>query len=127
MSRRSHADGELGRPNEPAVLILTSLASGPKHGYGLAQDIGQFAGVTLGPGTLYGAITRLEEGGFIEPAGEEERRRPYRITTSGRAALAKAVAEMRAIADEGAARLSLRSAGPAATGPGGGLLPGWTS
>jgi DNA-binding PadR family transcriptional regulator len=127
MSRRSHADGELGRPNEPAVLILTSLASGPKHGYGLAQDIGQFAGVTLGPGTLYGAITRLEEGGFIEPAGEEERRRPYRITTSGRAALAKAVAEMRAIADEGAARLSLRSAGPAATGPGGGLMPGWTS
>jgi DNA-binding PadR family transcriptional regulator len=126
MSRRSHADGELGRPNEPAVLILTSLASGPKHGYGLAQDIGQFAGVTLGPGTLYGAITRLEEGGFIEPAGEEERRRPYRITTSGRAALAKAVAEMRAIADEGAARLSLRSAGPA-TGPGGGLIPGWTA
>jgi DNA-binding PadR family transcriptional regulator len=127
MSRRSHADGELGRPNEPAVLILTSLASGPKHGYGLAQDIGQFAGVTLGPGTLYGAITRLEQGGFIEPVGEEERRRPYRITTSGRAALAKAVAEMRAIADEGAARLSLRSAGPAATGPGGGLMPGWTS
>ncbi len=127
MSRRSHAGGQLGRPNEPAVLILTSLASGPKHGYGLAQDIGQFAGVTLGPGTLYGAITRLEEGGFIEPAGEEERRRPYRITTSGRAALAKAVAEMRAIADEGAARLSLRSAGPAATGPGVSLMPGWTS
>lgn len=95
------------------MLILTSLASGPKHGYSLAQDIGEFAGVTLGPGTLYGAITRLEEGGFIEPAGEEQRRRPYQITATGRTALARAVAEMRAIADEGTARLGLRSLGPA--------------
>ncbi len=51
------------RPDEtiPAVLIMTSLASGAKHGYALARDIEQFAGVTLGPGTLYGAITALEE------------------------------------------------------------------
>jgi DNA-binding PadR family transcriptional regulator len=113
MSRRSHQDGELGRPNEPAVLILTSLASGPKHGYALARDITGFAGVTLGPGTLYGAITRLEEAGFIEPAGQEQRRRPYRITASGQTALAGAVRQMRAIADEGTARLGLRSPGPA--------------
>ena len=105
MSRRSRAVGELGRANEPAVLILTSLASGPKHGYALAKDIEGFAGVTLGPGTLYGAITRLEEGGFIEPAGDERRRRPYRLTASGRAALAQAVTQMRVIADEGSARL----------------------
>jgi DNA-binding PadR family transcriptional regulator len=127
MSRRSRAEGELGRPNEPAILILTSLASGPKHGYALAQDIGQFAGVTLGPGTLYGAITRLEEGGFIEPAGEEQRRRPYQITPSGRRALASAVTQMRAIADEGTARLGLRSLGPAGAAPGGGRVPGWAS
>lgn len=127
MSRRSHANGELGRPNEPAVLILTSLAAGPKHGHALTQDIGQFAGVTLGPGTLYGAITRLEERGFIEPAGEEERRRPYRITASGSAALAKAVAEMRAIADEGAARLGLRGLGPAVAWQPGGPAAGWVS
>src|SRR5579872_178951 len=107
MGRRSRVSGELGRTNEPAVLILTSLASGPKHGHALAKDITEFAGVTLGPGTLYGAITRLDEGGFIEPAGDEERRRPYRITASGRTALATAVAEMRAIADEGATRLGL--------------------
>jgi DNA-binding PadR family transcriptional regulator len=113
MSRRSRPDGELGRPNEPAVLILTSLASGPKHGYALARDIAGFAGVTLGPGTLYGAITRLEEAGFIEPAGQEQRRRPYRITASGRTALAGAVRQMRAIADEGTARLGLRGLGPA--------------
>jgi DNA-binding PadR family transcriptional regulator len=127
MSRRSHGHGELGRPNEPAVLILTSLAAGPKHGHALIQDIGQFAGVTLGPGTLYGAITRLEERGFIEPAGEEERRRPYRITASGSAALAKAVAQMRAIADEGAARLGLRGLGPAIGWQPGGPAAGWVS
>jgi DNA-binding PadR family transcriptional regulator len=109
------------------VLILTSLASGPKHGHALTQDIGQFAGVTLGPGTLYGAITRLEERGFIEPAGEEERRRPYRITASGSAALAKAVAEMRAIADEGAARLRLHGLGPAVARRPAGPAAGWVS
>jgi DNA-binding PadR family transcriptional regulator len=111
MNRRRQAPGELGRANEPAVLILTSLASGPRHGYALAKDIEEFAGVTLSPGTLYGAITRLEEGGFIEPVGEEERRRPYRITAPGSAALAKAVTEMRTIADEGIARLGLPESG----------------
>lgn len=127
MSRGSHADGELGRPNEPAVLILTSLASGAKHGHALMQDIRQFAGVTLGPGTLYGAITRLEERGFIEPAGEEQRRRPYKLTASGCAALAKAVAQMRAIAEEGSARLARRRLaldGPQLAGT---AMPGWTS
>jgi DNA-binding PadR family transcriptional regulator len=111
MNRRRQAPGELGRANEPAVLILTSLASGPRHGYALAKDIEEFAGVTLSPGTLYGAITRLEEGGFIAPVGEEQRRRPYKITAPGRAALAKAVTEMRAIADEGIARLGLPDIG----------------
>jgi DNA-binding PadR family transcriptional regulator len=106
--RRSQPDKALGRSNEPGVLILTSLASGPKHGYALAKDIEEFAGVTLGPGTLYGAITRLEERGLIEAAAGDNRRRPYRITAGGRAALAAVVRDMRAIADEGAARLRLR-------------------
>ena len=54
---------------------------------------------------LYGAITRLEERGLIEPLGAQDRRRPYRITTSGTAALAAAVADLRRIADVGSARL----------------------
>jgi DNA-binding PadR family transcriptional regulator len=107
----------LGRSNEPPVLILTSLAGGSKHGYVLTKDIEQFAGVSLGPGTLYGAIARLEERGLIEPepVGDDERRRPYRITATGRAALESAVREMRALADEGATRLGL-GVGPAGIG-----------
>src|ERR1019366_4663540 len=97
----------LRRPNDPPVLILTSLAEGPKHGHALAKDIEDFAGVVLGPGALYGAITRLEERGLIEPLGAEDRRRPYRITAAGSAALAEAVRDMRRIADVGTSRLGL--------------------
>src|SRR3974390_1727068 len=109
MVRRGVRRGDLGRPNEPPVLILTSLASGPKHGYALTKDIEEFAGVTLGPGTLYGAIARLEERGLIapEPVGSDARRRPYRITGEGRVALESAVREMRTIADVGASRLGI--------------------
>jgi DNA-binding PadR family transcriptional regulator len=94
-----------GRSNDPPLLILTSLASGPKHGYALLQDIESFAGVTLGPGTLYGAIARLEERGLIEPVGVSDRRRPYRLTGAGRTELESTLAELRAIVDEGTARL----------------------
>lgn len=100
-------DGELGRANEPGVLVLTSLAAGTKHGYALTKDIEAFAGVKLGPGTLYGSITRLVERGLIEPAGDEPRRRPYRLTAAGEAELARAVEAMDALAREGAARLGL--------------------
>ena len=101
----------LRRPNDPPLLILTSLADGPKHGHALARDIEGFAGIVLGPGALYGAITRLEERGLIEPAGAEERRRPYRITGAGAAALADAIRDMHRIADVGTSRLGLIAGG----------------
>lgn len=108
MARRTQRTSKgLERANEPALLILTSLASGPKHGYALAKDIQNFSAVTLGPGTLYGAIARLEERGLIEPTGGEERRRPYLITAAGRGALTEAVQEMRTLSNEGASRLGL--------------------
>ena len=91
-------------------MILTSLASGTKHGYALQQDIEEFAGVTLGPGTLYGAIARLEDKGLIEPAGPAGRRRPYRLTAAGLVELETTLAKLRTIVDEGASRLSTRSA-----------------
>jgi DNA-binding PadR family transcriptional regulator len=97
----------LRRPNDPPILILTSLADGPKHGHALAKDIEAFAGVVLGPGALYGAITRLEERGLIEALESDDRRRPYRITSGGRAALGQAVHDMRTLADVGAMRLGL--------------------
>ena len=114
MRRRTTSRGSLGRSNEPPVLILTSLADGPKHGYALTKDIEQFAGVSLGPGTLYGAIARLEERALIvpEPVGTDDRRRPYRITGTGRVALEEAVREMRSLADEGASRLGITASLP---------------
>lgn len=92
--------------NDPALLILTSLASGPKHGYGLLLDIEGFAGVRLGPGTLYGAIGRLEERGLIEAAGPPQRRRPYRLTAAGAGALQAMLADLGSIVAEGTARLA---------------------
>ena len=95
----------LRRSNDPPLLILTSLAAGPKHGHALIKDIEGFAHVHLGPGALYGAVTRLEERGLIEPLASDDRRRPYRITAAGSVALAEAVADLRRIADVGSARL----------------------
>ncbi|HEY5266703.1 MAG TPA: PadR family transcriptional regulator [Acidimicrobiales bacterium] len=108
MTRKAAISNDFARPNEPTVLILTSLASGAKHGYVLTKDIEDFAGVVLGPGTLYGALTRLEERGLIAPVPSDDRRQPYEITASGRAALADAVHAMQSLANEGAARLRLR-------------------
>ena len=68
---------------DPQILILASLAGGEKHGYAMMEDIAQFGGVRLGAGTLYGAITRLEEQGWIARVESEDRRKPYRITGLG--------------------------------------------
>ena len=73
--------------SDPSLLVLASLADGDKHGYAMMADIREFAGVDLGPGTLYGAITRLEERGFIKAMAAGDRRRPYRLTAAGRAHL----------------------------------------
>ena len=101
----SNSPARARRANDPTLLILTSLAGGAKHGYALSQDIASFAGVTLGPGTLYGAITRLEESGLSVAEPEVERRRPYRLTTEGAAALDAAVSEMSRLAAVSAQRL----------------------
>jgi DNA-binding PadR family transcriptional regulator len=95
------------RPNDPPTLILTSLAGGAKHGHALLKDIEEFAGVTLGPGALYGAITRLEERGLIEPLESDDRRRPYQITSEGKEALADSVTRMRELVEVGQARLGM--------------------
>src|ERR1700748_3302803 len=74
---------EPGHYSDPPMLVLSSLANGPKHGHAMVEDIVLLCGTRLGPGTLYGAIARLEQQGGIEPLPPEERRRPYRITADG--------------------------------------------
>src|SRR6202453_2325674 len=107
MARGSRPARKLGRRNDPGVLIMTSLASGAKHRYAVARDIERFAGVTLGPGPLYGAITALEDNGLIEPTGHDERRRPYQLTAAGRGEMTPAGRSLGAIAAEGARRLGI--------------------
>lgn len=96
----------LGRFSEPALYILISLADGPKHGYAMTQDIQAVSGQRLGPGTLYGAIARLEARQWIEPLPAEERRRPYRLTTAGQRVLRHRLESLRAVARVGRARLA---------------------
>jgi len=88
------AASEEGKLGDPALLILTSLAEGAKHGYAMVDDIEHFSGSRLGPGTLYGALVRLEERGLIEAVESADRRRPYRLTVRGSQALAREIAAL---------------------------------
>ena len=94
-----------GPAADPELLILASLASGPNHGYGIMTDIETFAGVRLGPGTLYTAITRLVEKKLIAPQSSPGRQRPYRLTAQGAAALNEQLQDMRRVAAVGLRRL----------------------
>ncbi len=73
--------------SDPGLLVMISLAAGPRHGHAIMLDVAAFAGVRLGPGTLYGAISRLEADGLLAPLAMEGRRRPYRLTDAGLADL----------------------------------------
>jgi DNA-binding PadR family transcriptional regulator len=83
-----------------ALNVLLALADGERHGYGIMLEVRERTGgrVRLGPGTLYGAIKRLKEGGMIEEAGkrpdpeaDDERRCYYRLTGFGGEVLAAEV------------------------------------
>lgn len=97
---------DLGHFSDASFLILSSLAAGPKHGYAMMEDIFQFSGTQLEPGTLYGAITRLEKQGWIKALATEERRRPYRMTIAGVTAFRRQVATLEQVAAAGKKRLA---------------------
>ena len=97
---------DFGRFSDPALLILSSLADGPKHGYGMMNDIETITGVRLGPGTLYGALTRLESSGLIKAMPADERRRPYQLTAKGVAALREQLTLLQKLASTGLKRLA---------------------
>jgi DNA-binding PadR family transcriptional regulator len=105
MRKPSDSLTDLGRFSEPALLILISLADGPRHGYAMTQDIEAVSGQTLGPGTLYGAIARLEARKWIEPLPADDRRRPYRLTGAGQKVLRARLDNLKAVAKIGHARL----------------------
>jgi DNA-binding PadR family transcriptional regulator len=92
----------------PTLLVLASLADGSKHGYAMTLAIEEMAAVRLGPGTLYGAITRLEEAKLIEPLQARERQQPYRITAAGQRALRQRLEAMERFASIGLRRLEAR-------------------
>ena len=103
-----------------AFFVLTALANGPRHGYGI---VGEVAGLSQGQvklkiGSLYGVLDRLAIDGLIEPDREEAHdgrlRRYYRLTTDGRRALAQE-AELRATAAR-VVRLRLGLAGEETAG-----------
>ena len=99
---RSGDPGDLLPLTPVALNVLLALADGERHGYGIMLEVRERTGgrVRLGPGTLYGAIKRLKEGGVIEESGErpgpveapdDERRRYYRLTGFGVGVLAAEV------------------------------------
>jgi DNA-binding PadR family transcriptional regulator len=99
---------------EPTFLILTALAAGPLHGYGVIQEVSALSGgdVVLRPGTLYGALDRLAEQSLItvdrEEAVEGRLRRYYRLTDGGAGVLAGEIDRLRRNAAAAEARLSHR-------------------
>ncbi len=97
------------RTADRRLLILTSLAGGDKHGYALMQDISDFSGTRLGPGTLYGALQRLEADALIESLPAVARRQPYRITELGRQALRSQLSKNAHVAQIGLQRLEVAS------------------
>jgi len=96
----------LGRFSEPALLILISLADGPKHGYAMVHDIQSLSGERLGPGTLYGAISRLERLGLIAPLPADDRRRPYELTQAGATVLRTELDALARLSTAGLQRLA---------------------
>ena len=103
----SHSEdgAEIGHYSDPPLLVLASLASGPRHGHAMIEDIASMCGTRLGPGTLYGAIARLEQLGWIEPLPTEQRRRPYRITSAGLRVLRARLATLHQFTQAGLGRL----------------------
>jgi DNA-binding PadR family transcriptional regulator len=105
--------GMTERPmQEPSFLILTALASGPQHGYGMILDIERISGgrVRLRAGTLYAALDRLSAEGLVAPGAEEivegRNRRYYKLTEDGAARLAAEAKRMQLLAASAAKRLA---------------------
>lgn len=92
---------------DPSILILISLAEGAKHGYLIMEDIELQYGYSMGPGTLYGALKRLEDNSYIRALEGEKKRRPYKLTNVGREYLTQQLKAMENVVSIGQRRLGL--------------------
>lgn len=96
--------------NDAQTLVLCVLAGGPLHGYAINTAIEELTGRRLGPGSLYGALARLEAKGLIESLDESGRQRPVRLTAQGREVLERELRAMERVATAGLGNLGV---GPA--------------
>ena len=88
---------------EAMYYILLSLLR-PSHGYGMMQRVKELSGgrLEMGPGTLYGVLSRMSKEGLIIPTGEEGRRKNYAITETGRTALLAEYRRLKRLVADGA-------------------------
>ena len=101
--------------SEPVLLVLLSLAEQPRHGYSILKDVERMSGgrVVLSTGTLYGALSRLLDQGWIERFAEDDTprdRQAYRLTSRGRKNLQLEVERMRHLTKLATARIARREA-----------------
>jgi len=104
MVKQGHDRFGLARFGEPALLVLMSLLDGPKHGHAIIKDIDSSVGMRLGPGTLYGALAKLEARGLVAALEPRGRRRPYEISGEGRVAVVENMARWERVVQTTAAR-----------------------
>ncbi|WP_430787010.1 PadR family transcriptional regulator [Virgibacillus flavescens] len=95
------------RFSEPTLFILISLADGNKHGYAIMEDTEDSYDIKIGPGTLYGAISRMEKLKYIEAIPSQDRKKPYQITSEGREYLQGKLKEIDTVTKLGFKRLGL--------------------
>lgn len=106
------------RLQEPTFLVLTALAAGAQHGYGILADVAEISSgaVRLRAGTLYAALDRLRSAGLVEVDREEvvagRLRRYYRLSAAGAERLAAEARRLRHHADVATRRLRV-AGGPA--------------
>ncbi len=93
---------EQGPMTEAMYYILLALLR-PGHGYGMMQRIKELSGgrLEMGPGTLYGVLSRMNREGWIVLTGEEGRRKNYAITQAGKAALLTEYERIKRLAADG--------------------------
>ena len=113
-----NADASNFLPLSPAALhILLALAAEDRHGYGIMQEVARQSGgqYKLGPGTLYDNLQKLSNQGIVEDApqpsaGDDPRRKYYRLTRFGRGVLSAEIGRLETMVRE--AKMRLRAPNP---------------